>query len=415
MAFEVKDTGLSEQGKMNIAWAESQMGALLEVRKRFEKEKPLKNERIGIALHVTKETAMLVKTLVAAGAKVALTSCNPLSTQDDVAAALASEGIEVFAKKGETKDEYYKYLDRVLDLKPTITIDDGLDLVTRIHTKRPELIKSIKVGTEETTTGVIRLKAMEKDGALKYPVIAVNDNETKHLFDNYYGTGQSTIDGILRSTNILFAGKTVVVIGYGNCGKGVALRAKGLGSDVIVTEVEPIKALQARMDGYQVMPLEDALPIGDVFITITGNKHAIAKKHFDKIKNKAILANAGHFDIEIDVKGLEELSVGKKRIRWQLDEYELKNGKKIYLCAEGRLVNLGSAEGHPSTVMALSFCGQALAIEYGVKNRLKPGLHVLPKEIDKEIAKLQLNAMGIKIDTMTKEQEKYVSTWKEGT
>ncbi|MEM4326778.1 MAG: adenosylhomocysteinase [Candidatus Diapherotrites archaeon] len=415
MDYEIKDIKLAEQGKMNIAWAESQMGALLEIKKRFEREKPLKGEKIGIALHVTKETAVLVKTLVAGGAKVAITSCNPLSTQDDVAAALVSEGIKVFAKKGETREEYYKYINKVLDFEPTITIDDGLDLVTQIHTKRPELLKNIKVGTEETTTGVIRLRAMENEKALKYPVIAVNDNETKHLFDNYYGTGQSTLDGIIRSTNILFAGKNVVVIGYGNCGKGVATRARGLGSNVIVIEVDPIKALQAKMDGYEVMPLQDSLPIGDVFITVTGNKHVIKKQDFEKMKNNVILANSGHFDIEIDVKGLEEISVQKKRMRWQLDEYTLKNNKKIYLCAEGRLVNLGSAEGHPSTVMALSFCGQALAVEYGVKNKLNVGLHVLPKEIDKEIAKLQLKAMGIRIDSLTKEQQNYLSNWKEGT
>ncbi|MEM4709686.1 MAG: adenosylhomocysteinase [Candidatus Diapherotrites archaeon] len=415
MDYEIKDIKLAEQGKMNIAWAESQMGALLEIKKRFEREKPLKGEKIGIALHVTKETAVLVKTLVAGGAKVAITSCNPLSTQDDVAAALVSEGIKVFAKKGETREEYYKYINKVLDFEPTITIDDGLDLVTQIHTKRPELLKNIKVGTEETTTGVIRLRAMENEKALKYPVIAVNDNETKHLFDNYYGTGQSTLDGIIRSTNILFAGKNVVVIGYGNCGKGVATRARGLGSNVIVIEVDPIKALQAKMDGYEVMPLQDSLPIGDVFITVTGNKHVIKKQDFEKMKNNVILANSGHFDIEIDVKGLEEISVQKKRMRWQLDEYTLKNNKKIYLCAEGRLVNLGSAEGHPSTVMALSFCGQALAVEYGVKNKLNAGLHVLPKEIDKEIAKLQLKAMGIRIDSLTKEQQNYLSNWKEGT
>jgi adenosylhomocysteinase len=411
----VKDAKLAGQGKMNIEWAESQMSALLEVKKRFEKEKPFKGERIGMALHVTKETAVLVRTLVAGGAKVAITGCNPLSTQDDVAAALAEEGVKVYAKKGESKEEYYEYLNKVLDFKPTATIDDGLDLVTEIHTKRKELLDEIKVGTEETTTGVIRLKAMEREGALKYPVIAVNDNKTKHLFDNFYGTGQSTIDGILRATNILFAGKTVIVIGYGDCGKGVALRARGLGSNVIVVEVDPVKALQAKMDGYWVMPIEEALPIGDVFITVTGNKHVIAQEHFAKMKNGAILANSGHFDVEIDVKSLEKISSSKRRIRWQLDEYTLKNGKKIYLCAEGRLVNLGAAEGHPSTVMSLSFCGQALALEYGFKNKLKPGLHRLPTEIDDNIARLQLAAMGIKTGSLTKEQKKYLSSWKEGT
>lgn len=400
---------------MQVEWAESQMGALLEVRKRFEKEKPLKGERVGMALHVTKETAALVRTLVAGGAEVAITGCNPLSTQDDVAAFLAKEGVHVYAKKGESNEEYYEYLNKIIDFKPTATIDDGLDLVSEIHLKRPEALKGLKVGTEETTTGVIRLRAMDKDGALKYPVIAVNDNKTKHLFDNYYGTGQSTIDGILRATNIIFAGKTVVVIGYGSCGKGVALRAKGLGSDVIVIEVDPVSALQARMDGYRVMPLEDSLPLGDVFITVTGDKHVIPQSAFEKMKSGAILANSGHFDLEIDVKGLEKISESKRRIRWQLDEYTLKNGNKIFLCAEGRLVNLGAAEGHPSTVMALSFCGQALALEYGLKNKLEPKLHVLPKEIDDTIAKLQLNAMGVKIGKLTAEQEKYLNSWQEGT
>ncbi len=415
MDYKVRDIKLAPQGFGQLEWAELQMEALLEVRKRFKKEKPLKGEKVGMALHVTKETGALVRTLVEGGAKVAITGCNPLSTQDDVAAALAHEGIKVYAKKGETKEEYYEYLNKVLDFGPTATIDDGLDLVTEIHTKRPELIPQMKIGTEETTTGVIRLRAMQKDGALKYPVIAVNDNQTKHLFDNYYGTGQSTIDGILRATNILFAGKAVVVIGYGDCGKGVASRASGLGSNVIVVEVSPVKALQAKMDGYWVMSLEKALPLGDVFITVTGNKHAMPRSAFRRMKHGAILANSGHFDVEIDVKGLEEMSIKKKRIRWQLDEYTLRGGKKLYLCAEGRLVNLGAAEGHPSTVMSLSFCGQALALEYGLKHTLEAGLHVLPQRIDEQIARLQLHAMGIHIGKLSKEQEKYLSSWKEGT
>lgn len=414
--YAVRDIKLASQGSAQLEWAETQMGALLEVRKKFAKEKPFKNERVGMALHVTKETGILVRTLIAGGAKVSITGCNPLSTQDDVAAALAQEGVHVYAKKGETREEYYEYLNKVLDFRPTATIDDGLDLVTEIHTKRPELLEGLKVGTEETTTGVIRLRAMERDGVLKYPVIAVNDNKTKHLFDNYYGTGQSTIDGILRATNILFAGKNVVVIGYGDCGKGVALRAKGFGSNVIVVEVDAIKALQAKMDGYWVMPIEEALPTGDVFITVTGNKHVISKNNFRKMKDGAILANAGHFDVEIDVAGLEEISSSKRRIRWQLDEYTLRAGKKkLYLCAEGRLVNLGAAEGHPSTVMSLSFCGQALALEYGLKRKLSAGLHVLPDSVDQHIAKLQLHAMGLKIGKLTGEQEKYLTSWKEGT
>ncbi len=415
MDYAVKDIKLAAQGKMQLEWAESQMGALLEVRKRFAKEKPLKGHKVGMALHVTKETGALVRTLIAGGAQVSIAGCNPLSTQDDAAAALAEEGVRVFAKKGETKDEYYEYINKVLDSNPTATIDDGLDLVSLVHTKRPELLKGLKVGTEETTTGVNRLRAMERDNALKYPVIAVNDNKTKHLFDNYYGTGQSTIDGILRATNILFAGKNVVVIGYGDCGRGVAGRAKGMGSNVVVCEVDSLKALQAKMDGYWVMPFEEALPLGDVFITVTGNKHAIPATAFQKMKSGAILANSGHFDIEIDVTSLEALARAKRRIRWQLDEYTLKDSKKIYLCAEGRLVNLGAAEGHPSTVMSLSFCGQALALEYGIKNDLKAGLHLLPESIDKEIAGLQLSAMGIRIDSPTKEQQKYMSSWEEGT
>ena len=415
MGYEVKDIKLAEQGRMQLEWAESQMGALLEVRKRFEKEKPLKGERVGMALHVTKETGVLVRTLVAGGAEVAITGCNPLSTQDDVAAALAKEGVKVYAKKGETNNEYYEYLNKVLDFKPTVTIDDGLDLVSEVHKNKPGLIGSLKVGTEETTTGVIRLKAMVRDKVLKYPIIAVNDNKTKHLFDNYYGTGQSTLDGILRATNILFAGKTVVVVGYGSCGKGVALRSKGLGAEVIVVEVQPVNALQARMDGYKVMPIEEAAVLGDVFITVTGNKHGIPGSVLGKMKSGAVLANSGHFDAEIDIGALERMSSSKRRMRWQLDEYALKDGKKLYLCAEGRLVNLGAAEGHPSTVMSLSFCGQALALEYGLKNSLEPGLHYLPPEVDDGIARLQLKAMGVKIGTLTKEQEKYLNSWEEGT
>lgn len=415
MGYAVRDIKLAELGKMQLEWAEKQMGALLEVKKRFEAEKPLKGERVGMALHVTKETGILVRTLIAGGAEVAITGCNPLSTQDDVAAALAEEGVNVYAKKGESNEEYYEYLNKVIDFKPTATIDDGLDLVSEIHLKRPEALDGLKVGTEETTTGVIRLRAMERDGALKYPVIAVNDNKTKHLFDNYYGTGQSTIDGILRATNILFAGKSVTVIGYGSCGKGVASRVRGLGSNVNVVEVEPVNALQAKMDGFRVMPLEETLPITDVFITVTGNKHVIPKAAFSKMKDGAVLANSGHFDLEIDVKGLEELSKQKRRIRWQLDEYSLENGKKIFLCAEGRLVNLGAAEGHPSTVMSLSFCGQALALEHGLKNNLKPGLHYLPKEVDDRIALLQLKSMNVEIQKLSDEQEKYLNSWQEGT
>jgi len=412
--YAVKDMKLAGQGTLNIEFAEQQMLALMEVKKRFEKEKPLKGIRIGMALHVTKETANLVRTLIAGGADVAITGCNPLSTQDDVAAALAKEGVKVFGWKGETNKEYYENLNKVLDFKPTATIDDGCDLISEIHSKRPELLENLIVGTEETTTGVIRLKAMEKDNALKYPVIAVNDNQTKHLFDNYYGTGQSTIDGILRATNILFAGKTVVVIGYGECGKGVALRAKGMGANVIVIEVNPVLALKAKMDGYRVMPLAEAAPLGDIFITVTGNKHVLRLEHMEKMKHGAILANSGHFDVEIDVAGLREKASSSRWIRPALEEFVL-GGKKIFLAAEGRLVNLSAAEGHPSEVMSLSFCGQALALEYGVKNKLEPKVHILPKEVDEEIAKLQLAATGVKFDSLTPEQKKYLESWDEGT
>lgn len=415
--YFVKDIKLAEQGKKNIEWAESQMGALLKIRERFEKEKPLKNMKIGMALHPTKETAVLVRTLRAGGAEVAICACNPLSTQDDVAAALAKENVKVYAYKGETKEDYYKFINKVIEFKPNYTIDDGCDLVSEIHSKHPELIKNIIAGAEETTTGIIRLRAMEKDNALKYPIIAVNDLKTKHLFDNYLGTGQSTIDGILRASSILFAGKTVVVCGYGQCGKGVALRAKGLGSNVVVIEVNPINALQAITDGYRVMPIKEAAKIGDIFITVTGNKHIIRKEHFKEMKDGAILANSGHFDIEIDVVGLKELAKKVERIRPCFDRYTLENGKKLYLCGEGRLVNLSCAEGHPSIVMSQSFCGQALAVEYAVKNKdkLKPGVIELPEEIDNKIAELQLEALGIKIDSMTEEQKKYIKSWKEGT
>ncbi len=411
----VKDPKLAEEGRKQIEWAEMQMGGLLKVRERFSEEKPLKGIKIGMALHVTKETAALVRTLVAGGAKVAIAGCNPLSTQDDVAAALAEEGVDVFAWKNQNVEDYYENLDSVLDTKPDVTIDDGCDLITLIHTKRKDLLKTLIVGTEETTTGVNRLRAMEKDGALKYPVIAVNDSNTKHLMDNYIGTGQSTIDGILRATSILLAGKNFVVIGYGPCGKGVALRAKGMGSNVTVVEVDPFKALQAVMDGHRVMPMTDAAKTGDVFVTVTGNKHTIPLESIKVMKDGAILANSGHFDIEIDVDGLKKISTNARQIRKDLQEYTLPNKNRIYLCAEGRLVNLAAAEGHPSTIMALSFMNQALAVEYGLKNKLEPKIHVLPASVDNDVAKLQLESMGIRIDGITKEQEKYASSWSEGT
>lgn len=414
-SYKIRDIDLWEQGKKKIDYAEQQMLSLIEIKKRFEKEKPLKRVRISLALHVTKETAILLRVLRSAGAEIAITSCNPLSTQDDVAAALVREDFHVFAWKNETKKEYYENLNKVLDFKPNVTVDDGCDLVTLIHKERKELIHDIKVGTEETTTGVIRLRAMEREKALKYPVIAVNDNKTKHLFDNYYGTGQSALDGLLRATNVLIAGKNFVVSGYGSCGKGIAKNAQGLGANVIITEVDALRALQARMDGFNVMKISDAVKIGDIFMTATGNKNVIDKEHFKLMKSGAILANAGHFDVEINVKALNEISKKKVKIRENLDEFELEDGKKIYLCSEGRLVNLASAEGHPSEVMALSFCGQALAIEYGVKNKLNPGVHKLPEEIDNMIAELQLTVIGIEKDSLTEEQKKYLTSWTEGT
>ena len=414
----VKDPTLATQGKLNLEIAERRMGALLVVRERFAKEKPFAGLTIGMALHVTKETGILIRTLTAGGAKVAITGCNPLSTQDDVAAALAEEpNVLVWAYKGETKEEYYRFLTAVIETKPHITIDDGCDLVTEIHKKHPELLPQLLGGCEETTTGIIRLHAMARDGALKIPMIAVNDNKTKHLMDNYYGTGQSTFDGILRSTNLLIAGKTVVILGYGSCGKGVAMRAKGLGAQVVVTEVDNFAALQAAMDGHRVMTMDKAAVIGDLFVTVTGNLHVIRWEHMEKMKDGVVLANSGHFDCELDLETLEKKARRKRRVRHYLDEYLLSSGRVLYVAGEGRLVNLASAEGHPSEVMSLSFCGQALACEYLVKNKdtLKPGVITLPSEIDNTISAYQLATMGVAIDELTAEQRKYLASWEEGT
>ena len=415
--YEVKDLNLAGQGKLNLEIAESRMQALIRVKERFVKEKPLKGIRIGMALHVTKETGILVRTLIAGGANVAITGCNPLSTQDDVASALAKDGVKIWAYKGESKEDYYRYLNNVIAFKPNITIDDGCDLVSEIHKKHAHLIKDIIAGCEETTTGVIRLKAMERDKALKYPMIAVNDNKTKHLLDNYYGTGQSTIDGILRATNILFAGKNVVVCGYGSCGKGVSLRAKGMGSNIIVTEVDPFRALQAVLDGFRVMPMSEAAKAGDIFITVTGNKNVIKVEHINQMKDGAVLANSGHFDVEIDYNGLKKSAVKSREIRPFVDEFTLKNARKVLTLGQCRLVNLSMAEGHPSEVMATSFCGQAMAVEYAVKNRGKMpnGVIQLPEELDDKIAQLQLLAMGISMDKLDKEQAEYLGSWEEGT
>ncbi len=406
-----------EQGRLHLALAEQNMAALMHLRERFTKEKTFQGIKIGMALHLTKETGVLVRTLIDGGAEVAITSCNPLSTQDDVAAALRAEGVLVYGYKGETTEEYYEFIRKVVDFKPQVTIDDGCDLVTEIHKNHPELIEGILGGCEETTTGVVRLRAMERDKVLRYPVIAVNDNDTKHLTDNYYGTGQSTLDGILRATNILFAGKTVVVAGYGSCGKGVAIRAKGMGSQVVVTEINYFRALQAKLDGFEVMPMMEAAKIGDIFITVTGNCDVITPEHVKLMKSGAILANSGHFDIEIDVKGIQALGTRTELIRPSLEKISMANGRAVYLVSEGRLANLAAAEGHPSEVMSMSFCGQALAVEHLLKNRgkLAPGVHVLPPEIDQEISRLQLESMGIAIDSLTEKQQKYIAGWEEGT
>ncbi len=414
--YEVKDLKQADQGRRNMEVAELNMGALMEIKKRFETEKPLTGVRIGLALHVTKETGNLVRTLIAGGAEVAITGCNPLSTQDDVAAALAEEGVNVWAYKGESKEDYYRYIGYIIEARPHITIDDGCDLVSEIHKSHTELIPDIICGCEETTTGIIRLKAMEKDNALKYPMIAVNDNKTKHLVDNYYGTGQSTIDGILRATNVLISGKSFVVCGYGSCGKGVAMRARGLGANVIVCEVDNFRALQAAYDGFRVMKIEEAAPQGDIFCTVTGNKHVIRMEHIRTMKNGVIMANSGHFDIEIELDALKDAAASERRVRHMMDEYVL-NGKKLFVLGEGRLVNLAAAEGHPSEVMSTSFCGQALSCEYGVKNRGKLPNRViqLPEELDDAIAGLQLQVMGVSLDAMTDDQIAYMSTWQEGT
>jgi adenosylhomocysteinase len=412
--YEVKDIKLSGQGRLNIELAEKRMQIVMKIRERFSKEKPFKGLTIGLALHLTKETAVLVKTLQAGGANVAIASCNPLSTQDDVAAALAEDGIKVYGYKGENTDDYYRYIDTVIAEKPNITIDDGCDLVSRIHAKYPDSIKSIIGGCEETTTGIIRLHSMVKAKALKYPVIAVNDNKTKHLLDNYYGTGQSTLDGIIRASGTLITGKTFVVAGYGSCGKGVSLRAKGMGANVIVTEVDHFKALQAALDGFRVMPMSDAASIGEIFVTVTGDKNVIRLEHMKKMKDGAILANSGHFDVEIDMSALAKFK--KRDIRPSFHEYDL-GETRIYVCGEGRLVNLAAAEGHPSEVMATSFAGQALACEYIVKNsgKLETAVVTLPGSIDDDISKLQLEAMGLSIDKLTQEQIEYLSSWHEGT
>lgn len=418
MRYDIKDSALSEKGKLRIEWAEANMPVLMLIRKRFENEKPLKGIKISCCLHVTTETANLVTTLKAGGANVTLTASNPLSTQDDVAASLVHDyGIPVFAINGEDRDTYYRHIDATLDPPPQITMDDGADLVSTIHSRRNDLVSSIIGGTEETTTGVIRLRSLEKANLLKFPLIAVNDSKTKHFFDNRYGTGQSTIDGILRATNKLIAGSTFVVCGYGWCGRGLATKAKGMGAKVIVTEVDPLKAIEATMDGFWVMSLEEATAIGDIFVTLTGDINVIRQKHFLQMKDGALVANSGHFNVEIDLKGLEQISKGKRVVRDWVEEFRLENGRRINLLGEGRLINLVAAEGHPASVMDMSFANQALAAEYLKKEgeNLAPKVYKVPEKIDNHIAELKLSSMGIRIDELTPEQVEYLSSWQLGT
>jgi len=441
MDYGIKDISLSEKGRLRVEWAEMAMPVSRLIRDRFEKEKPLRGKRLSACLHVTTETAVLMKTLQAGGAELSLCASNPLSTQDDVAAYLAKEiHLPVFAIKGEDGETYYTHIQKALAHCPHLTMDDGADLVSSFHfialekwgelsppvrkwadalsqKKRKELIQGLIGGTEETTTGVIRLRSMERNGVLRFPIVAVNDAETKHFFDNRYGTGQSTIDGILRATNRLLAGATFVISGYGWCGKGLALRARGMGANVMVTEVDPLRALEAVMDGYRVMPIDQAAEVGDIFCTVSGNIHVIRKEHFLKMKNGAIIANSGHFNVELDLEGLGELTVSKRQIRDFVEEFHLNQGRKVYLLGEGRLINLASAEGHPSSVMDMSFANQALATEYLVKHHqtLEKKVYPVPHIIDREIARMKLLSMGIQIDSLTKEQEDYLGSWEKGT
>jgi adenosylhomocysteinase len=419
LRHDIANPALAAEGKKRIEWAERNMPVLAQIRERFEKTKPFNGVRIAACMHVTTETANLMRVLKAGGAEIALCASNPLSTQDDTAAALVHEyGISVFARNAVDRDGYYAHINAALDIQPHQVFDDGCDLVNTLHTTRKELIANIAGGCEETTTGVIRLTQMAKDGALQFPMIAVNDTDTKHMFDNRYGTGQSTLDAVFRATNFLLAGRILVVAGFGYCGKGVAERARGLGADVIVTEIDPTKALDAMMQGFRVMPMTDAAKNGDVFITVTGNRDVLREEHFQAMKDGAILANSGHFDIEIDVAWLEQNAVKKNaKMRHQTDEYVLKNGNRILLLAEGRLVNLGAAEGHPASVMDLSFSDQALTAEYLVKEakNLKPGVHNVPTEIDKDVARMKLASMGGAIDTLTPAQELYLNSWEHGS
>jgi len=416
--YDVKDIALADEGVNRIEWAEREMPVLRLIREHFKRERPLRGLRVTACLHVTTETANLMITLKEGGAEIALCASNPLSTQDDVAAALVGRyGIPTFAIRGEDDETYYRHIHAALANTPQITMDDGADLVATLHKERRELLDSVVGGTEETTTGVIRLKAMAAAGALGYPIIAVNEALTKHLFDNRYGTGQSTLDGITRATNVLWAAKKVVIAGYGWCGRGVAMRARGLGAHTIVTEIDPVRALEALMDGHLVMSMAEAAKIGDIFITLTGDTSVLDRRHFEAMKDGAIVANSGHFNVEINIKALEQMSETKRRVRDHVDEYRLMDGRRVYLLGEGRLINLAAAEGHPASVMDMSFANQALALEYLASRdeRLPVDVHVVPPEIDREVARLKLASMGIEIDTLTEEQEKYLASWEEGT
>jgi adenosylhomocysteinase len=416
--YDVKDEGLAKHGLDLIDWAAREMPVLLLIRERFAKEKPLQGRRVAACLHVTSETANLMLTLKAGGADIALCASNPLSTNDAAAAALALEhGIQTYAIKGEDNQTYYEHIEAALEHKPNLTMDDGADLVTMLHKQRTELLDGVIGGTEETTTGVIRLKAMGAQGVLRYPIVAVNEANTKHMFDNRYGTGQSTIDGIIRATNVLLAGKTFVVAGYGWCGRGLASRAKGLGADVVVTEVNPLRALEAVMDGFRVMPMNEAAEVGDVFVTVTGDVNVLDRDHFGAMKDGAILANSGHFNSEINLKALDELATSVRQVRDFVQEYKLADGRRVHVLGEGRLINLAAAEGHPAAVMDMSFANQALCSEWMVKNAqtLEPKVYDVPVEIDAEVARLKLHAMGVGIDTLTPEQQKYLESWEEGT
>jgi adenosylhomocysteinase len=418
LTHDVRDVRLAEEGVRRIEWAAREMPVIRSIRDRFQREKPLRGIRIAGCLHITTETANLVIAMREGGADIAMCASNPLSTQDDVAAALVGEyGVPVFAIKGEDNDTYYKHIHQALDHRPQITLDDGADLVATIHREKRDLIDGVIGGTEETTTGVIRLRAMAKDGALAYPIVAVNEANTKHFFDNRYGTGQSTLDGITRATNVLWAGKKVVVVGYGWCGRGVASRARGMGSHIIVVEVDPLRALEAVMDGFQVMPMMEASAVGDIFITLTGDINVIDEHHFEVMKDGAILANSGHFDAELNLKALGGMAEARREVRPFVEELRLDDGRKLFLLGEGRLINLAAAEGHPASVMDMSFANQALSVEYLAtrEQRLQPDVYVVPKEIDDEIARLKLESMGIQIDTLTEEQRKYLSSWEEGT